>query len=278
MTNATSKTIYVVDGTAQLHRSYHARSESRPGPESALLGLDGSLRRLIRRFDARYVAVVFDAHQPTHRHEIDPKYKANRPTAPDDLMRQLLAGPDRCRDAGYATFRSVGYEADDLMATLAARARRAGIATSLVTPDKDVFSLIDATTSVLDPATLEAVESNAVRAKFGVPPERIGDYLALCGDSTDNVPGAPGVGPKTARTLLQRFDGLDDLGRRLGEVAGLDGLRGAKRLAERLQDSWDDVLVSRRLVTLVEDAPLDPEPTSLRDFAAPAETHARQTA
>ncbi len=261
-----SRTLHVLDGTAMLFRLYHAglRLRCPRGREvGAVDGLCAALARFVRDHHPSYVVVVFDPGRPTFRHTLYESYKANRPKSPDDLSPQFDLGIACSVALGFRTFRVPGYEADDLMATLATRARRAGLRTHLQTPDKDVLQLVDDSwVRVTDPRTQEVMDAERVRSRFGVAPPQLTDYLALTGDSSDNVPGVTGVGPKAAVSLIDEFGDLEGIYANLDRVEELP-VRGAARLAERLASAETDAFLSRDLVRLRADVPLGESPLTL---------------
>lgn len=257
---AVAEELLVVDATALVFRAYYgmpARSAPSGAPVGAVLGLGHQLRHLLRRRPAR-VALAFDAGQRTFRGRIDPRYKANRGAPPPDLAPQFDLAFELAEAAGLASFRLADFEADDLMATLARRARAEGLAVRLFSADKDLCQLVvDGPPQVVleDPRSGEVYDAAGVVRRLGVPPAQAVDYFALTGDAVDNVPGVPGVGPKAALALLRSFGGLDAIYARLDEVATLP-IRGARSLAERLRAGQREALLARRLVRLVDEAPL----------------------
>lgn len=260
--------LHVLDGTAALFRAWFS-VDARPAPDGvevgAVCGLGSWLGKVLRRTRPTHIAVVFDAGPWTFRNEIWPDYKANRGEPPDELVPQFDLALDLCVALGCPTFRTDGYEADDLMATLARRAVGAGLGAALVTPDKDVLQLVSDAVCVLDPKDLAVVDAAAVKERFGVDASQLVDYLALAGDPTDNVPGVRGVGPKTAQVLIAAFGSLDALYEDLDRVATLD-VRGAKTLGDKLREHEDDARLSRRLVVLDDEAPVEPEIRTLGDL------------
>ncbi len=260
--------LFLVDGYALIYRSYYAfinrpLTNSAGENTSAAWGVANFLIRALEEHRPDYLAFVFDAGR-SHREAIFPEYKATREKMPDDLR----AGLPRIRELVEAFHGPVveleGFEADDVIGTLATQARAEGIDVVIVSGDKDFYQLIGPGVSLLNPGrggptgvAEEWVTPETASSKFGVPPERVVDYLALVGDSSDNVPGAPGIGPKTAVTLLDRFGTLDEVIARAGEVGG-------KRAREALTEHVDQVLLSRQLVTIGTDVPVE---ISLSDLA-----------
>ena len=255
--------LFLIDGYALVYRSYFAfiqrpLTNSAGENTSAAWGVANFLIRVLEEHQPDYLAVVFDAGR-SHREQIFPAYKATREKMPDDLR----AGLPRIRDLVEAFHGPVveldGFEADDVIGTLANTARDQGLDVVIVSGDKDFYQLIGPHVSLLNPGrggpsgvAEEWVTPRNAAEKFGVPPERVIDYLALVGDSSDNVPGARGVGPKTAVALLGEYGTLDHLLERADEVKG-------KRAREALTERADDVRLSRELVTIRTDVPVDVE-------------------
>lgn len=260
--------LHVLDGTATLFRAYFGMNKVKApdGREvGGLLGFCQALSRFIRTVRPTHVALVFDTAERTLRHDVYADYKANREAPPDDMEHQFDLSL-RCTEAlGLRHFRIPGYEADDLMATMAARGRTADVEVDLVSPDKDILQLISDGVQVLDPKTYEAVTAEDLRERLGVLPERLIDYLALAGDSSDNVPGVRGIGPKSAAALVSVLGSLEDIYGNLERVADLP-VRGAKSMAAKLEAGRDNAFLSRDLVRLYEDAPLSAEAMSLGDL------------
>lgn len=252
------RTLYVVDGTAWLFRAYYSPGMSLTAPDGtevgAVLGLCQSFVRLFREHAPRHVVAVFDAGQHTFRNDLDPTYKANRGDPPDDLVPQFDLAQRAVRALGVPAFEAPGYEADDLMATLARGIERQGGQTVLVAVDKDLCQLVRPGVWMLDPKKNRWMDAGAVADRFGVPPAAFTDLQALVGDATDNIPGAKGVGPKTASALLRHFGRLEAVWERLDEVASVP-VRGAKTLAKKLQASREAIERSHQLVTLLDDVP-----------------------
>lgn len=261
-------TLHVLDGTAALFRAWFSVN-ARQAPDGtevgAVWGLGNWLAKVLRRLRPTYVAVVFDAGTWTFRNEIWPDYKANRGEPPEELLPQFDLSLELCAALGCPAFRTDGYEADDLMAALTRRGRAAGLEVALLTPDKDVLQLVTDGVYVIDPKELTRVDETSILKRFGVTPGQLVDYMALAGDPTDNVPGVPGVGPKSAQALIAEFGSLDALYEGLDRVPELE-IRGAKSLATKLETSKDEAELSRRLVRLDDEAPLNPEVSKLGDL------------
>jgi len=254
----TQATLFVLDGTAALFRGYFGMGGVR-APDGlevgGLLGLGLWVSRFLKEVRPTYVAAVMDTPQRTFRHVIAATYKANRPAPPADLLPQFPLAPRVVEALGVKAFQVPGYEADDLMATLARRGREAGVRTVLVSTDKDVTQLVDDHVSVMDPRDFTVSGPAEVERRMGVPPSLVADLLALAGDSTDNVPGVKGIGTKTAVALLRAMGSLESLFARVEEVSSLK-LRGAASVQRRLVEGREAAELSLRLVRLHEGVPL----------------------
>ncbi len=236
--------LILVDGSYHLFRAYHAISgihSSAGFPTNAILGVTNLLRSLLREYQPERMAVVFDPRGKTFRNTIDAGYKSNRPRTPEDLVCQIEPLQCAIRAMGLALLCIDGEEADDVLATLARQADRAGLQTLIATGDKDLSQLVNERIRLID-AKGRLLDGAAVQDKFGVPPERMVDYLALVGDAVDNIAGVPLVGPKTAIAWLHKFGDLDAI---IKAAAGLKGKAGAN-----LRDSLSRLPTTRQLVSL----------------------------
>jgi DNA polymerase-1 len=239
------KPVVLVDGSSYLYRAFHALpdlSNSAGEPTGAIHGVLNMLNRLLDDYDPDEVAVVFDATGKTFRDALYADYKANRPPMPDDLRSQVEPLIAAIEGLGVPVLRIPGVEADDVIGTLAARARNKGRTTIISTGDKDMTQLVNDSIVVIDTMKGARLDVAGVTEKFGVPPERIVDYLALVGDSVDNIPGVPGVGPKTAVKWLSEFGDLDTL------VDHADSITG--KVGEKLRTALGDLPVYRELATI----------------------------
>ncbi len=255
--------VYLIDASVYVFRAYYSMPPDmldRDGnPVHALFGFARFLGDLIERAKPRYLAVAFDESlASSFRNRIYPAYKANREAAPPDLKLQFERCREFCRHMGIAEFGSAEYEADDVIGTLHARFRRQGHCTTVVTRDKDLAQLIREGDIYWNYADNLQLRHHEIEAHFGVPPERYADYLALTGDSVDNIKGVPGVGPKTAAVLMKTFVSLEELYDNLEEVAGLP-IRGATKLPARLAEHRDAAFLARRLTEIACDMPLECE-------------------
>jgi DNA polymerase-1 len=225
-------------------------SNSAGFPTGAIFGFASSLRKLLDAEKPEYLGVVFDVKGPTVRHEEYGDYKAHRKPMPDDLVVQVPKLKELLGALRVATAEFPRYEADDVIATLAARAAAQGLRTVVVTTDKDLLQIVDAATAVWNPSKEQTIDADGVKEFFGVEAGQVVDVLALWGDPTDNVPGVPGIGEKTAKSLIQEFGSLDALLDRLDQVKN-------PRVREKITQNRDLLELSRRLVTVCRDLPVE---------------------
>lgn len=274
--------LHLIDGSAFIFRAYHAlpplTRKSDGLPMGAVAGFCNMLWRYVQNEDGSsaptHAAVIFDHSSKTFRNEIFPDYKANRPEPPEDLRPQFPLTRDATRAFNIACIETEGYEADDIIAALSCKARDAGGSVTIISSDKDLMQLVGNGVDMLDPIKNKLIGPDEVMEKFGVGPDRVIDVQALAGDAVDNVPGAPGIGIKTAALLINEYGDLDTLLERASEI------KQPKR-RQTLIDHADQIRISRRLVALDCDTPLDftldslevrdPEPQTLLDFLATME-------
>lgn len=243
--------LYIVDAMNFLFRAFHALpplTTSRGIQTGAIYGLCQMILRIEREQRPTHLCVVYDAPGDNFRNEIFPAYKAHRPPMPPELAAQLAMVRRVIEAFGLTQLQVSGFEADDIIATLAKIAAAAGMAVVICSSDKDLLQLCDGDVAVLDTMRNRRLGPAEVREKFGVPPERVGDVLALMGDSVDNVPGVPGIGPKTAAELINAFGTLEALLARAGEIKGKKGAS--------ITEAREAIRLSRELVRLREDVPL----------------------
>ncbi len=244
----------LVDAMSQVYRAYYAirdLSNSKGVPTNATYGFALMLNRVLEKFPPDYIAMVFDSSEPTPRHIQYPEYKATRQRMPEDLGQQLPDIHRYCDAMRVATLEVAGQEADDVIGTLARLARERGLYPVIVTLDKDMMQLVDEDTLVLNTSRDDLVVGpDQVRELFGVSPDQITDLLGLWGDSSDNIPGAPGIGEKGAKALIQRFGSLEATLEHAGEVS-------AKRQRESLQQNSEQILMSKRLVIIDRNVPVN---------------------
>ncbi|MCC5825690.1 DNA polymerase I [Alkalimonas sp.] len=258
--------LVLVDGSSYLFRAYHAPphlTNSKGEATGAIYGVVNMLKSLLKRYQPEQMAVVFDAKGPTFRNELYAEYKAHRPPMPDDLRSQIVPLHQIIRAMGLPLLCVSGVEADDVIGTLARAASASGRETVISTGDKDMAQLVDQHVTLINTMTDTVLDPAGVEAKFGVPPELIIDYLALVGDKSDNIPGLPGVGDKTATAMLQGIGGVSALLAQSEKLAEL-GFRGAKTMAEKLLAHQAQVELSYQLATIKTDVEL---PYQLADLA-----------
>ena len=264
------KQLVLVDGSSYLYRAFHAMpnlANSRGESTGAVYGIVNMLRRLMREYDTPYLAVVFDAPGKTFRDRLYSAYKANRPPMPDELRSQIDKVHAVIRALGLPLLSVPDVEADDVIGTLARAATAYGMETLIVSGDKDLAQLVDTKVRMCDSMKDVVYDVEGVEAKFGVPPERIVDFLALVGDTSDNIPGVPKVGPKTAVRWLKEYGSLDQL------VAQADGVPG--KVGENLRASLDQLPLSHQLATVKCDVALEEQPNDLK-IGTPDEDALRQ--
>ena len=250
------KRLILVDGSAVAFRSYFALIRnplinSRGENTGAVFGFINSLNKIINEFNPDYMAVLFDTAKPTFRHERYPEYKSTRAKAPDELVEQFPWIEKVVTAFNISCISMEGFEADDLIGTLSVKAaKKKDLETLIFTGDKDFFQLINDKIRILNPKDYSIMDREAVKEKFGVYPENVIDVLALMGDSSDNVPGVPGVGPKTAVSLIEEFKNLKTV---LSE--GPNKKKG--KLAQSLAEYKEQAELSRDLVTIKTDSPIE---------------------
>lgn len=259
------KKFYLVDGSGYIFRAFFALTpltNSKGLPTNALFGFLRMFGKLLREEDPHYIAVAFDRPEPTFRHELYTEYKANRDECPAELVPQLPYFRQIVEALGLRSLEKAGVEADDIIATLVEKIRAEGdYEVVVVSGDKDLLQLVGPGVRVFDAMRDVRFDEAGVKEKLGVPPNLVADYLAIIGDSSDNVPGVKGVGPKTAVALLEHFGSLDRLLENMSEIASIGGLRGAKGVAEKIESSAEVLRLSRVLVGL--DSHVEPFASSL---------------
>lgn len=259
-------TVYLVDASVYMFRAWFSMPDDfvndQGQPTNAVYGFSGFLCSLLEQTGAQHVGVAFDESlSKSYRNEIYPAYKANRDPAPEELKRQFAWARSVAEAMGLSCYADSRYEADDVIGTLACYWRERGHPICVVTSDKDLAQLITENDHWWDFTRNQRLGTRQLTEKFGVLPEQIADYLALTGDSVDNIPGVPGVGPKSASALLGHFGDLDTIFARLEEVETL-AVRGAKSLQRKLSEHREAAELARRLTvieTAVESALASPE-------------------
>ena len=253
--------LYLVDGSGFIFRAYHALPPltTKAGvPSGAVYGFTTMLIKLEVDYRPSHLAVIFDGPTKSFRDQVFPEYKANRTEPPDDLKPQFKNVRRVVEAFGVPMMESVDCEADDLIAALVKQAHARNLRVVIISSDKDLMQLVDERTVLIDTMKdpPKVFDSAAVVEKFGVPPAQLGDVLALMGDSVDNVPGIPGVGPKTASALITQFGSLENMLSRAGEIETIKGLRGAASVAAKVKAHVEQARLSRRLVALDAQVPV----------------------
>lgn len=247
--------VYLIDGSAYIYRAYHAvapLSNDEGMPTHAVFGFSNILNKMLKDKKPQYLAVAFDMKGPVFRHELYAEYKANRPPMPDDLAVQIPYIKELVHAMNIPCFEMQGIEADDIIASSAKLLSEQGNKVIVVSGDKDLLQLVNADTVMWDPMKNKIMDSAAVEEKYNVKPEQLLDCYALMGDSSDNVPGVPGIGPKTAEKLINEHKSLE------GIYEALEGLKKSK-MKERLGDNKDAAFLSRDLIRLKYDADVPAE-------------------
>lgn len=254
-----ARPLVLVDGTAYLYRAYHALpalTTAAGEPTGAVHGVVNMLRTLQDEYAPERMVVVFDAPGKTFRDELYARYKATRPPMPDDMRAQIEPLLEAVDAMGIAVLRVAGVEADDVIGTLATHCSRTGQRAVISTSDKDMTQLVDDQVEIVNTMSGQKLDAAGVERKFGVAPERIVDFLTLVGDTSDNIPGVPGVGPKTAAKWLAQYGDLDNLRAHADEIGG--------KVGERFRESLDKLPLYRELVTIKCDVELPTAPEDLR--------------
>lgn len=249
---AESKQLILVDGSSYLFRAFHALPplvSSKGQPTGAVKGVINMIRSLIKSYEDSNIAIVFDAKGKTFRSKIYTEYKAHRPPMPDELRSQIQPIHEIIEAMGLPLLIISDVEADDVIGTLSEQATQAGISTLISTGDKDLAQLVNDKVTLINTMTSELLDSESVVAKFGVAPDRIIDYLALMGDKSDNIPGVPSVGPKTAVKWLQEYGSME------GIIENAEAVGG--KVGEKLRDNIDLLRLSYELATIKMDVALD---------------------
>ncbi|MBT3197368.1 MAG: DNA polymerase I, partial [Gammaproteobacteria bacterium] len=237
--------LVLVDGSSYLFRAFHALpplTNSRGQPTGAVYGVVNMLKSLLEEYPSEQVAMIFDAKGKTFRNDLYPAYKANRPPMPEDLRSQIEPLHAIIEALGIPLIVHEGVEADDVIGTLARQAEADGVSVLISTGDKDMAQLVGNKVTLINTMSQSLMGVEGVKEKFGVRPEQIIDYLTLVGDSSDNVPGVPKVGPKTAVKWLDQFGSLDEVMARADEVGG--------KVGESLRRTLEQLPLSRTLVTI----------------------------
>jgi DNA polymerase-1 len=245
--------IYLIDGSSYIYRAYYAirhLSNSKGEATNAVYGFTNMLLTLLREYQPQRVAVIFDSKGPTFRKEMYPEYKANRSAMPEDLVPQIPLIKEVVKGFNLPCLEMPGFEADDIIATLVKRYEEQGFAVTIVTGDKDLMQIVSDRVCLLDTMKKKIFRRPEVIERFGVPPEQVLEILGLAGDTSDNIPGVPGIGEKTAATLIQEFGSIENL------LANIDKVKGKKR-QENLRNFADQARISRKLADLIYDLEIE---------------------
>ena len=247
------ETVYLVDGSSYIYRAYHAirnLSNSKGFPTNAVLGFTKMILKLYEEKQPRYLAIALDMKAPTFRHKLYKQYKATRPPMPDDLVVQLPYIKAVVRSLNIKLIEMEGYEADDIMGTLARKGEEKDFDVVMITGDKDFRQLISPHIPMWDTMKNRYVDYEAFKKEYELEPAQIIDMMGLSGDNSDNIPGVPGVGEKTALGLIKEFGSIDGVYKNLDSIS-------RKKLKENLTKSHEDALLSKELVTIIKDVPLN---------------------
>jgi DNA polymerase-1 len=258
--NSNGKTIYLIDGSSYIYRAYHAvrhLSTSQGLPTNATFGFTNMVLKLLAEQNPEYMAMAFDAKGPTFRHEMYDAYKANRPPMPEDLVVQIPYIKQVVAGMNIPSLELPGYEADDIIGTLVRRVEGKGFRVVMVTGDKDFKQLISRSVSMWDPMRERTIDYASLKEDSGLEPSQWVDVMALAGDTSDNIPGVPGIGEKTAIQLIKAFGTMERL------FQGLDKVTQTK-LREKLTRFHDQAILSRRLVAINTEVPLSVEASSFK--------------
>lgn len=258
MNDATLKPLILVDGSSYLFRAYYALpplTNSKGYSTGAIYGVINMLRKLMVHYQPDYMAVIFDPRGKTFRNDLYRAYKANRAEIPNALHNQIEPLFEIIQALGLPLIIKEGYEADDVIATLAKKAKQEGFHVLVSTGDKDLAQIVNSHVTLINTMTDRLLDPHGVKEKFGVPPEKIIDYLTLTGDNTDNIPGIPKVGPKTAAKWLSQYGSVEAIVKYASEVKG--------KVGESLRAHLDILPLARQLVTVISDLSLEERPTDL---------------
>lgn len=264
--------LILIDGSGYIFRAYYAMAYAKSGgltnpqgvPVGAVYGFCNMLMKLLSAHEGAHVAVIFDAARKNFRYDLYEHYKANRAETPEDLIPQFPLVREATQAFGLPALELEGYEADDLIATYAVQARAKNMDVRIVSSDKDLMQLVTGGIALYDPMKDKIIDDAGVFEKFGVPPSKVIDVQSLIGDSSDNVPGVPGIGPKTAAQLIEEFGDLDNL------LANLDNIKQEKR-RQVLTENADMARLSRKLVTLEQNVPVTTPLSEIKPYYFNAE-------
>lgn len=253
--------LYLIDGSSYIFRAFFAlppMSNSNKLPTHAIFGFTTIIQKFLKEYQPDMLAVVLDAGRETFRNEIYHEYKSNRPEAPPDLIPQFPYIRNILRAMNIPTLELAGFEADDLIATLAKKFSSQETEVVIVSGDKDLMQLVGDTTRILDTTKSRWIGVEEVKEKFGVEPDQVVEVMGLMGDPTDNIPGIKGIGEKTAIPLIQNFQSLENLFDHLDDLDKV-GIKSSARVRKALMEGKEDALMSRKLATVRTDVPIHVE-------------------
>ena len=255
MVDKNAKNFVLVDGSSYLYRAYYAlpHLKNTDGEHTgAIYGVSNMLSKLLRTYNPSYLCVIFDAKGKNFRHEIYDQYKANRSSMPVELSQQVSPIIDLIKSLGIKILQVPNVEADDVIATLASQNYKDNIKVLISSGDKDLAQLVNSRVTLVNSMDEKILDTNGVIKKFGVTPEKIFDYLVLVGDASDNIPGVDKVGPKTAVSLLDKYDNLESI------IQNIDNIKG--KVSENLSKSKDSIAIAKKLIELKKDVDIDLDP------------------
>lgn len=258
--------LYLIDGSSYIFRAFFAlppMSNSNKLPTHAIFGFTTMTLRFLKEYQPEMLAVVLDAGRETFRNEIYHEYKSNRPEAPPDLIPQFPYIRKILRAMNIPALELAGFEADDIIATLAKKFSSQETEVVIVSGDKDLMQLVGDTTRILDTMKSRWIGVEEVKEKFGVEPHQVVEVMGLMGDPTDNIPGIKGIGEKTAIPLIQKFQSLENLFDHLEDLDRV-GIKSSARVRKALMEGKEDALMSRKLATVRTDVPIHVELEELR--------------
>ncbi len=261
--------LYLIDGSSYIFRAYFALKKQLPRPNSsglythAIFGFTTMIQKFLKEYQPKLLAVVFDKGRKTFRNEIYHEYKSNRPEAPPDLIPQFPYTRKVLQAMNIPALELAGFEADDIIATLAKKFSSQETEVVIVSGDKDLMQLVGDTTRILDTMKSRWIGVEEVKEKFGVEPHQVVEVMGLMGDPTDNIPGIKGIGEKTAIPLIQKFQSLENLFDHLDDLDKV-GIKSSARIRKALIEGKEDALMSRKLATVRTDVPIRVELEELR--------------
>lgn len=264
--NSSDSSVFLVDGSAYIFRAFFALpplTNSAGLPTQATYGFTTMTLKLLKQYRPQYLAVVLDAGRETFRNQIYQAYKGNRPEAPPDLIPQFAYVRKVIEAMNLPLLELAGFEADDLIATLAKSFSAQDVPVVVVSSDKDLMQLVSERVTLLDPAKDRWIGFDEVREKFGVEPDKVAEVMGLMGDTIDNIPGVKGIGEKTAAALIQKFQSLENLFEHVDNLEKME-LKGATRIRKALTESKEAAFLSRKLATARTDVPVSARLEELR--------------